>query len=167
MADLFNSKELTRKEKMSKSRKITTDLTRDAINYINDTKQFIVHRQNNIPSTRLAKEIDAAEPLNKDGEAITVYDIDGKPVEIFTEQLKTYYKKNQKEFALLDIAGFRISDGVHLEIEVKTGKDKLKQDQKDRIKSIRDTGGISFAFSDMKMLKILIEPYLQQYKPAF
>lgn len=155
--DLFGSAELSRSDKMRISRKATNKLTADAIAWLNDTQQFTVHRQNNIPSTRLSKKMIEVPGL---------YDKDGKPFPFSYEEVTVSFKSNQKQFALLDIAGFR-KDGLHIEIEVKTGHDTLKQDQKDRIKSIKEAGGISFAFSDMEMLKLFIQPYLEERKLAF
>lgn len=155
--DLFGSKkELSRSDKMRLSRKATNELTSDAINYLNKTNQFMVHRQNNIPSTRLSKK----EIIHN------VFDKEGNPVIIKYEEITVSFKSNQKQFALLDIAGFT-KHGIHIELEVKTGNDKLKSDQADRIKSIKDTGGISFVFDSMKTLKVQIKPFLEERKPAF
>lgn len=155
--NLFDQKELSRADKMRISRKITNKLTSDAIDWLNSTGHFTVHRQNNIPSTRLANEEKQIEGKLANGQLVTVIAV--IPV--------VYHKKNQKEFALLDIAGYRLSDGKHVEIEVKSGKDTLSSDQKERIEMLKKAECISFAFSDMETLRIQIKPFMADPKLAF
>jgi hypothetical protein len=145
MADLFDSKDLTSKEKLIKSRKITTNLTKWAIDYLNDSEQFICWRQNNIPSTR----------------SETTFKPDG------TKDVKFHFKKNNVTFKLLDIAAVNKATGQYFELEVKTGKDKLSPGQQDRINALKLANAVSFAFSDKETFLIQIKPYLLPRKPAF
>ena len=161
--DLFNSKELSRSDKMKATRKLTNKLTAEAIDWLNSTGQFLVHRQNNIPSTRLAQE---AKTMM--GKVVATGDM----VEVEVVIPVVYHKKGQKEFALLDIAGVTLPyqgrpGGIHCEIEVKYGSDTLKPDQKERIKSIQDAGGISFSISSMETLKLQVKKYMVEPGLAF
>lgn len=153
--DLFgNSKELSRADKMRASRKITTDLTKDAIDHLNKTGLFKVWRNNNMPSTRIYKEKDWM-----DGETE-----DGKWIRVKVEVTKTAFKSNQTKVSTFDIIGFRIGDGVHLEIEVKT-KDQLDEDQAKHMVDLKKAGCISFVISDMFTLRHQIEPFLIRKLP--
>lgn len=158
MTDLFSQSEpLSRADKMRITRKLTNKLTKDAIDWINDTGQFKVHRQNNIPSYRLGtKKME-----------IPTFNEQGKPCVLEIEVPEIFHKKNNVKVTLLDIAGFRVSDGVHLEIEVKYGKDTLTKEQKERIKSIQAAGGISFSISSLETLQLQLKPFMQERKPAF
>lgn len=149
-------KELTRQEKLKKSRKITTDLTRKIIDWLNDTGYFIVWRNNSIPSTRheVVKE------------TINAFDKDGNPIEILTEYVKVHFKKNQKTISTLDIIGYR-SDNVHTEIEIKTGNDKLDKEQKEHLSNLQKAGCVSFATSDFNSFKEQIKPFLFEKVNAF
>lgn len=51
--DLFGKEELSRSDKMRRSRKVTTDLTREVIDWLNNSQQFQVNRSNNFPSPRI------------------------------------------------------------------------------------------------------------------
>lgn len=155
--DLFETKlELTRHQKLIKSRKITTDLTKKIIDYLNDSGCFKVWRNNNIPSTRheVVEEI------------INAFDRLGNPIEIKTEHVKVNFKKNQKTVSTLDLIGYRISDGLHLEIEIKTGKDKLDSDQQSHLNDLQKSKCISFATSNFEAFLIQIQPY-KIHKLAF
>jgi len=48
---------------------------------------------------------------------------------IYDPTRKSFRKSKTTLKGVFDIVGFRISDGKHLEIEIKTGKDKLSYDQ--------------------------------------
>lgn len=155
--DLFETKpELTRHQKLVKSRKITTDLTKKIIDYLNNSGCFKVWRNNNIPSTRheIVEEI------------IQAFDKDGNPIEIKTQHVKVNFKRSQKTVSTLDIIGFRLVDGLHIEIELKTGKDRLDADQQSHLNDLQKAKCISFATSDFEMFLIQIEPY-RIYKTAF
>lgn len=153
--DLFGRPELTRQEKLKKSRKITTDLTKDAMDYLNKTGCFKVWRNNNIPSTRIYKE---KEWLDGETE-------DGKTVRVLVEIPKVAFKSKQIKVSTFDIIGFRLIDGMHVEIEVKT-KDQLDDDQKEHLTDLKKASCISFVISDMYTLKVQIEPFLKR-KLAF
>lgn len=160
MANLFSEsdpKQLSRSEKMLASRKSTTDFTKEAIKWLNDTGQLICHRSNNHPGHRLSRE-------KKEFKA---FDEFGLPIVFEYEKVEIYFKSNNIKETILDISGFRISDGLHLEIEVKTKKDTLSQGQKDRIETIKKAGGISFVIDSMETLKLQIQPYLIERKLAF
>lgn len=145
MSDLFgNAKELTSKEKLIKSRKVTTDLTKWAISYLNENG-FIAWRQNNIPSTR--SEI----TLKADG----------------TKETKFHFKKNNITFKLLDIAAINKETGVYYELELKTGTDKLSEGQKERIEALKKANAISFAFKDKETFILQIKPYIKPRPLAF
>jgi hypothetical protein len=148
--DLFGStKELSRADKMRASRKITTDLTKDAIEFLNKSGCFKVWRNNNMPSTRIYKEKEWM-----DGELE-----DGSFVRVKVEITKTAFKKGNTKVSTFDIIGFRLSDGMHLEIEVKT-KDKLDEDQAKHLVDLKNAGCISFVISNMFTLKHQIEPFM-------
>lgn len=159
MADnLFGEvKELSRSDKMRASRKITNKLQSDVIDYLNNSMQFKVWRNNNIPSTRHQVVI----------EKIPSFDKDGNPIEIITEHVKVNFKKNQKTVSTFDIIGFRLSDGKHLEIEIKSGKDKLDVDQKLHMDHLQASGCISFATGDKASFEIHIKPFMMDKKLAF
>lgn len=156
--DLFgSSKELTRAEKMKISRKATTEFSREVINWLNNSGAFKAWRNNNIPSTRHSIERVIIPSFDKDGNAI----------EIVTEHVKVNFKKNQKTVSTLDLIGYRISDGKHLEIEIKTGKDKLDLDQQSHLNDLQAAGCISFATGDMHTFRQQIKPYLTDKPLAF
>lgn len=149
--DLFGiEKQLSRQDKMRKSRKLTNEFQAFVINFLNDTGQFKVWRNNNIPSTRheVVKEV------------INAYDKDGNEIEIITEHVKVNFKKNQKTVSTFDLIGYRISDGLHLEIEIKVGKDKLDEDQQSHMNDLQKSGCISFATGSKETFLLQIEKYM-------
>jgi hypothetical protein len=157
-------KQYSRAEKMKISRKVTTDLTKDAIKYLNDTMQFQVHRSNNFPSPRITRQQALFE----------AFDIEGNPVKFEYEKVDIHFKSNNITEKILDISGFVLPyngndlwAGKHFEIEVKTGKDSLSEGQLKRIADIKAAGGISFVFDSMETLHIQIKPYLVEKKLAF
>jgi hypothetical protein len=151
MNNLFDLPELSKSEKLKKSRKVTTDLTRQVIDWLNNTMQFKVHRSNNFPSPRISRTKEQFKYQDSNGdEQVFEYD----KVEIF-------FKKNNIKEKILDISGFRIGDGKHIEIEVKTGKDELSEGQVNRIKEITAAGGISFVFDSMETFLMQIKPYVE------
>lgn len=138
-------KQLTKREKLVKSRKKTTDLTKEIIQWLNDSEQFIAWRQNNIPSTRT--EI----IIKPDG----------------TKDTKFHFKKNNVTFKLLDIAAVHIETGKYCEFELKTGTDKLSEGQKERLQSLKKANAICFAFYDKETFMHQIKPFIRERKPAF
>lgn len=163
MSNLFNLKEHTRSEKMKVSRGATTDLTREAIDWLNNTQQFHVNRSNNFPSPRITKT-----------KAVFKYQDSNDDEQTFEyDDVKIHFKKNNIKEAILDISGFVLPYnsnryyGRHLEIEVKTGKDSLSEEQILRIATIKAAGGISFVFDSMETLKIQIKPFMVEKKMAF
>lgn len=155
--DLFETQpELTRHEKLLKAKKVTADLTRWAIDYLNNSGVFKVHRSNNFPGQRLVKK-----------EAIVnAFDKNGNPIEIKYDKIEIHFKSNNIKNTILDISGFR-SDGVHTELEVKTAKDKLSDEQIKRIKDIKNAGAISFSFSDRDTFLMQIKKYMIDKPDAF
>lgn len=135
---------LTSKEKLIKSRKKTTDLTKWCISYLNDNG-FIAWRQNNIPSTRSEVTVKA----------------DG------TKETKFHFKKNNITFKLLDIAAVQIETGIYCEIELKAGSDKLSEGQKERLQSLKKANAICFAFYDKETFMHQIKPFVKDRPLAF
>ncbi len=156
--DLFETQkpELSKREKLLKSRKVTTDLTKKIIDHLNNSGCFKAWRNNNIPSTR-------HEVVT---EIIHAFDKDGKTIEIKTEHVKVHFKKNQKTVSTLDIIGFRLADGMHLEIEIKTSSDTLDTDQQKHLSDLQRAKCISFATGKFETYLLQIEPY-KKYKLAF
>lgn len=164
MADLFGKPELTRQEKGKKTRKVTSDLTKDAIDYLNQSMQFKVHRSNNIPSPILKREIGY----------IDAFDQQGQPKKYEYEKITTMFRKHNVKEKILDISGIvlpyngnDIWAGHLIEIEVKTGKDTLSEGQIERINLIKEAGGISFVFSDWETFLFQIKKYMVPRKLAF
>lgn len=156
METLFgDAKELSRKDKLKKSKAFTASLTVFAIDYLN-ANGFVCHRSNNTPSTRITKK-----PV-----IIKAFDKDGKPIEIKYDEVSINFKKGNIKATILDISGVR-NDGVHTELEVKTGKDSLSEAQIDRIKTLKSFGAISFAFSDKETFLLQIKPFVPSKKLAF
>ena len=157
MDTLFEVKELSRHEKLKKSRKITTDLTRFVIDYLNATGQFKCWRNNSIPSTRHEVVTDV----------IKAFDADGNPIEIVTEHVKVHFKRSQKTVSTLDVIGVRLWDACHVEIEIKTGKDKLDPEQAEHLADLQKAGCVSFVVADEQSFLIQIEKYLKPRELAF
>lgn len=156
--DLFGSqKELSRQDKLRASRKLTNTFQTWVKDWLNDSRQFKVWRNNNIPSTRHEAVIEFIDAFNEHGQ----------PVRIKTETVKVHFKKNQKEVSTLDLIGFRIRDGRHVEIEIKTGKDKLDADQQTHLNALQASGCISFATGDKHTFLQQIAPYMEEKKLAF
>jgi len=155
--NLFSIPELTRKEKMVKSRKLTTDLTKDVIKWLNDTGQFHVHRSNNFPSPRITRT-----PMEYD-----CYNKEGQPVTFKYEKVDIHFKSNNIKEAILDISGFTTDTARHIELEVKTKNDTLSDAQATRIKAIKEAGGISFVFDTMETFLFQIKPFIKEWPLAF
>lgn len=153
--NLFDTKELSRNEKLKKSKSVTANLTQWAIDYLN-SNGFICHRSNNFPSQRITRK-----PV-----VINAFDALRKPLEIKYDAVEIHFKKNNIKNTVLDISGFR-DDGVHIELEVKTGKDTLSETQIERIATIKKHGGISFAFQDKETFMLQIKPYIKPKPLAF
>lgn len=157
-SDLFGSeKELSRQDKLRASRKLTNAFQSWVKDWLNDSKQFKVWRNNNIPSTRHEAVIEFIDAFNEQGQ----------PVRIRTEHVKVHFKKNQKEVSTFDLIGFRIKDGKHLEIEIKTGKDKIDAGQQEHMNALQASGCISFAASDKFTFLQQIKPYMDEKPLAF
>jgi hypothetical protein len=152
------TKELSRNEKLRKSKKVTADLTQWAIDYLNDSNQFLVHRSNNTPSTRIVKT----------PKIFKAFDKDGNPITFEYDEVEIFFKKGNIKKTILDISGFCL-DGkaTHIELEVKTGKDSLSEGQIKRIEDIKSAGGISFAFKDKESFLWQIKPFVRERKQAF
>ncbi len=159
-----NIQPISRSQKMLNSRKITSSLTVWVINYLNDSGQFHVHRSNNIASPIIKREM----------AYIDAFDENGNPKKFPYEKITTMFKKGNIKETILDISGFVLPynnndewAGKHIELEVKTGKDSLSDEQIKRIENICDAGGISFAFNSKEMFLYRIKPYMVERKLAF
>lgn len=96
MANLFSDKpDLTRQQKTKASRKATSDLTLWAINFLNDSMQFRVHRSNN-----------THPPIIKREKKRFTY-LDENHIQQFFEfeEVTMFYKKNSIKQKILDISG--------------------------------------------------------------
>jgi hypothetical protein len=47
-----------------------------------------------------------------------------------------------------DIIGFRLADGVFVGVEVKAGRDTLRDDQKQFLNELKQAGGVTFVAHD-------------------
>lgn len=47
-----------------------------------------------------------------------------------------------------DIIGFRLADGVFVGVEVKAGRDTLRDDQKQFLNELKQAGGVAFVAYD-------------------
>lgn len=164
MENLFGIPEKTRRERLIKSRRDTTDLTKDVIEWLNATQQFKVHRSNNFPSQRITRK-----PV-----IVNAFDSTGKPIEIKYDQVEIHFKKNNIKEKILDISGFVLPyngndsiAGHHIELEVKTKKDTLSEGQIERIHQVKRAGGISFVFDTMETFLLQIKPFIVEKKLAF
>jgi len=135
---------VSRHDKLIKSKKATNEFTAFVIKYLNDSGKFVAWRSNNTPSTRI-------EVIKEEGKEDIV---------------KVHFKKNQKTIAVLDVTGYRVSDGKHLQIEIKVGKDTLKPDQKQHLQAMQKAGCISFVTSTKHDFMLQITPFMEQ-KTAF
>lgn len=156
MTNLFDIPELTRQEKTKQSKKATGDLTRRVIDYLNDSGQFEVHRSNNIPSPIIKREM----------AYINAFDENGNPKQYPYEKVTTMFRKHNIKKKILDVSGIRLKDGLHIELEAKTGNDELSEGQEERIKTLKNAHSISFVFSNMETFLIQIKPFMEN-KLAF
>lgn len=160
-----NEQQLSRADKMRITRKATTDLTKWAIDWLNDSKQFQCHRSNNFPSQRITRK----------QEIFKAFDRAGKPIEFKYEKVEIHFKANNITEKILDISGFVLPynnndhlAGKHFEIEVKGSKgDTLSTGQKKRIADIKAAGGISFVFDNEETFLLQIKQYMVDKKLAF
>ncbi len=185
MTDLFGKPEQTRQQKTKASRKATGDLTRWAIDWMNDTLQFKVHRSNNIPSPIIKREkrqfeYQAPGELkefryhDEHGEIqiFNYYDFSTKVFEY--DAVDIMFKKGNIKERILDISGIVLPyngndqfAGRHVEIEVKRGKDSLSPEQAERIEMLKKAGGITFVFDSEATFLHQIRPYMVERKLAF
>lgn len=145
--NLFNTESDPKEErraKLKKAKKKTGDLTAETIKLLNLTG-FVAWRNNNIPSTYMI--------VKKDEEGNVMFYPNGEPI------LEQRYKKNNVKKGTFDIIGFRKSDGRHLEIEIKVGKDKLSPEQSEHLKDLRAAEAIAFIVSSIDTLLIQIKPF--------
>lgn len=150
--------DLSRNEKLKKSKKVSADLTQWAIDYLNNSNQFLVHRSNNTPSTRIVKK----------PKVFNAFDKVGNPITFKYDEVEIFFKKGNIKKTILDISGFSLNNNAtHIELEVKTGKDSLSEGQIKRIEDIKAAGGISFAFNDKESFLWQIKPFIKQKPLAF
>lgn len=67
---------------------------------------------------------------------------------VFDPKTKRYRKNPTQKKGVFDIAGFRKSDGRHLEIEIKWGRDKMSDDQIRHLDDLQSAGAICFVARD-------------------
>lgn len=156
--------DLSRSEKTKKSRAETSDLTLWAINYMNDSGQFRVHRSNNThpPIIKRSKK------------EFNYFDEDGRSFVFIYDHVEIMYKKNSIKQNILDISGvvlpYNGNDnlaGHHIECEVKTGSDSLSEGQSERIALLKKAGAISFVFDSKETFLIQIKKFMVDKKLAF
>ena len=63
---------------------------------------------------------------------------------------KNIYRKNPtRKNGVFDICGFRESDGRHLEIEVKFGRDKMSAEQSRHLEELKKAGALCYVSKDL------------------
>lgn len=127
-----------RSERLRASKKRTADLTNAILLRLN-LCGFVAWRNNSIPSQVTRITVDAQ----------------GK------EHRSSRYKSNNVFRGTFDIIGFRTGDGRHLEIEVKTGKDKPSPEQLVHYEKLKKSGAIAFFIGTLDEFEILIKPFLR------
>jgi hypothetical protein len=150
--NLFGNEPPSRADKMRETRKKTNEFQKWVIDYLNNTGQFKVWRNNNIPSTRKSLQKQWMQGTTRSGQIIEV--------EVLVE--KVHFKAHQTDVSTFDVIGFRIWDGRHVEIEVKYGNDKLDVDQKKHLADLQKSDAISFVATGKDLLKKQIDPYMKE-----
>ena len=67
---------------------------------------------------------------------------------IYDPQTGRWRKNHQGCNGVSDIIGFRKSDGVFIGVEVKAGRDTLRDDQKQFLNELKQAGGMAFVAHD-------------------
>ena len=63
---------------------------------------------------------------------------------VYDPKIGKYRNDPTKKKGVFDVNGFRKSDGKHIEIEIKWGKDKVSDDQKRHFKALESAGAICY-----------------------
>jgi hypothetical protein len=63
---------------------------------------------------------------------------------VYDPKRQTYRKNPTQKHGVFDVCGFRKSDGRHLEIEIKFGRDKMSSDQMDHFDDLKKAGAIAY-----------------------
>ena len=67
---------------------------------------------------------------------------------IYDQQTGRWRKNQQGCNGVPDIIGFRLTDGVFVGVEVKAGRDILRDDQKQFLTELKQAGGVAFVAYD-------------------
>lgn len=67
---------------------------------------------------------------------------------IYDPDTKRWRVNPQGRRGVPDIIGFRKSDGVFIAVEVKAGRDQLRDDQKQFLNELKQAGGVAFVAYD-------------------
>ena len=67
---------------------------------------------------------------------------------IYDQQTGRWRKNPQGCNGVPDIIGFRLTDGVFVGVEVKAGRDTLRDDQKQFLNELKQAGGVAFVAHD-------------------
>ena len=67
---------------------------------------------------------------------------------IYDQQTGRWRKNPQGCNGVPDIIGFRLADGVFVGVEVKAGRDTLRDDQKQFLNELKQAGGVAFVAYD-------------------
>lgn len=172
--DLFETKpELTRHQKLLKSKQHTAELTKWAIDFLNNSGQFQVNRSNNFPSPRITRGKATFKYFSILGNVETKTD-HWAEITFEYDDVDIHFKKGNIKETILDISGFVLPYNgndkwvsKHIELEVKTGKDSLSDGQIKRISDINKSGGISFHFSNKETFLLQIKKFMVERKLAF
>lgn len=63
---------------------------------------------------------------------------------VYDPKIKQYRKNKAKKLGVFDICGFRKSDGKHIEVEVKWGRDKMSIHQKLHLDDLQKSGALCY-----------------------
>jgi hypothetical protein len=72
---------------------------------------------------------------------------------VYDPKLKKYRKNPTHKHGVFDICGFRKSDGRHVEVEIKIGKDQPSDFQTKHFHELREAGAIALIARDFDMFE--------------
>ncbi len=67
---------------------------------------------------------------------------------VYDPKIQRYRKNPTQKRGVFDVCGFRKSDGRHLEIEIKWGRDKMSADQLRHLDDLESSGSLCFVARD-------------------
>lgn len=73
---------------------------------------------------------------------------------VYDPRRQVYRKNPTQKKGVFDICGFRKSDGRHLEIEIKWGRDKMSADQLRHLDDLEKSGAIVYVCHDFDEFEI-------------